>query len=197
MFVITADQRASRRRGDAVPAALAALADPVLPGLVLAFERTAGDEIQGVVGEPGGVVEAVTRLARLGGWRVGVGVGDVDRPLATHAREASGPAFFAARRAVEDARGAPGAVAVRGPADGRAVRRADAAVVLLASLLGRRSAAGWEATGLVDRGLTGAAAAGALGISPSAVSQRLRAAGAEEGARAAALATDLLGDADR
>ena len=123
MFVVTADQRASRRHGDGVPAALAGLGSSPLPGLVLGFERTAGDEIQGVLAEPGGVVETVTRLARLGGWRVGIGVGAVDRPLASHARAASGPAFVAARRAVEDARGVPGAVAVRAADQDRAARR--------------------------------------------------------------------------
>lgn len=179
-----------------MPEALKALeADPP-EGLVRAFERTAGDEVQGLLSDPEGVVEAVTRLARLGGWRVGVGVGEVDTPLPESTRAATGPAFVAARRAVEDARTTPAQVAVRGARDGRAVRRADAALVALGALLARRTIPGWEAAALSAKGMTGQQIATRLGISPSAVSQRLRAAAAEEAGRSAWLAADLLGEAD-
>jgi len=43
VFVITADQRASRRGPDLVPAALTSLKE-VRPQPVRAFDRTAGDE---------------------------------------------------------------------------------------------------------------------------------------------------------
>ncbi len=176
-----------------MPEALDALVRPGLPGLARAFERTAGDEIQGVLSDAAGVVETLHRLTRLGGWRVGVGAGAVDEPLPPSTREGTGPAFVAARRAVERARrdGLPAAL------EAAAARAGDAetALLLYASVLGRRSARGWEAVDLVAGGVTGAQAAERLGISASAVSQRLRSAEAGLAVRAHALATHLLEDA--
>ncbi len=193
MFVVTADQQGSRTRGDRVPEALAALARPGLPSLRRAFERTTGDEIQGVLGDAAGVVATVSRLTRLGGWRVGVGIGGVDEPLPPSTREGSGPAFVAARRAVERARrdALPVAIDAVG-ADGVRAGDAETALLLLASVLGRRSVRGWEAIDLMDAGATGAEAAARLGISASAVSQRRRSAEADLGERAHALAAHLM-----
>ncbi|MDP9407923.1 MAG: hypothetical protein M3P95_08660, partial [Actinomycetota bacterium] len=70
-YVLTVDQRASRRGPDRVPEALALLGGGVAP--VLAFERTAGDEFQGVLADPADVVDVVVRLVRHGGWSIGVG----------------------------------------------------------------------------------------------------------------------------
>ncbi|MDP9390064.1 MAG: hypothetical protein M3P89_01420, partial [Actinomycetota bacterium] len=71
-YVLTVDQRASRRGSDRVPEALALLSGGgVAP--VLAFERTAGDEFQGVLADPADVVDVVVRLVRHGGWSIGVG----------------------------------------------------------------------------------------------------------------------------
>ena len=55
--VINVDQHASRRRPDLVPDALAELAG--VDGLVFQFERTAGDEVQGVCAAPQAVVDVV------------------------------------------------------------------------------------------------------------------------------------------
>ncbi len=171
-YVLTVDQRASRRSADRVPEAISLLSGSVAP--VLAFERTAGDEFQGVLGAPDEVVGVVLRLVRQGGWSIGIGAGPVQTPLPRSTRAGSGPAFLSARRAVEAAKQRPTRLAVRGavPADA-----GDAQSVLsaLAVIVERRSDQAWEAIALVDAGRTQAEAAGELGISRQAVGQRLAA----------------------
>jgi hypothetical protein len=170
-FVLTVDQRASRRSTDRVPGVLAALSG--VPA-VLRFERTAGDEFQGLLDDPALVVEVVRRLVRDGGWSIGVGAGPVHTPLPSSTRAGSGPAFVAARSAVEAAKRRPVRVAVRGPA---AEPAADAQAVLtaLAALVERRSDQAWEAIELVESGRTQAEAAAELGVTRQAVGQRLAA----------------------
>jgi hypothetical protein len=197
-FVLIADQVASRTGTDAVPDALETLA--ALP-CVLPFERTAGDEVQALLDRPDVVVEAVVRLTRLSDWRIGVGAGTVDVPLPSSTREARGEAYLAAREAITAARRQPTDFALRlgpgvsGEAYGGlhdAAEDAETAIWLLRSTLARRSREGWELMDLLDTGLTGADAAGRLGVSRSAVSQRLAASAREEGIRGARLATRLL-----
>jgi hypothetical protein len=175
-FVLTVDQRASRRGPDRVEAALGLLNGKV--PVTLAFERTAGDEFQGVLDDPARVVEVVVDLVRLGGWSIGVGAGPVQTPLPDSTRAATGTAFLCARRAVDAAKQRPARLAVRGPVQADA---ADAQAVLtaLAVLVERRSDAAWEAIELVDAGRTQAQAAAELGISRQAVGQRLAAGGWE------------------
>jgi hypothetical protein len=206
MFVLTADQKRSTRHGDRVPEALAAL-DAVLaargePGVALPFERTAGDEIQGVLSSPGTTVRAITELVRLGDWRVGLGVGPVDTPLPESTRAGSGPAFLAAREAVNTARSSPADLRVvhaagagRYGGAGRA-RQAESALWLLTVLLRRRTPEGWEIVDMADTGLAGKDIADRLDISPSAVSQRLSRAALHEGRCGAELAEALLAEAD-
>jgi hypothetical protein len=172
-FVLTVDQRASRRGPDRVADALALL-DAGAPTL-LPFERTAGDEFQGVLDDPDAVVDVAVRLVRLGGWSIGVGAGAVQTPLPSSTRAATGPAFLCARRAVDAAKQRPVRLAVRGAAPTDA---ADAQSVLsaLALLVSRRSDQAWEAIELMESGRTQAEAATALGISRQAVGQRLAAA---------------------
>jgi hypothetical protein len=171
-FVLTVDQRASRRTADRVADALRDL-NATVPA-VLAFERTAGDEFQGVLADPMAVVDVVLRLVRVGGWSIGVGAGPVQSPLPTSTRAGAGPAFLSARRAVDAAKQRPTRLAVRGAVPPEA---ADAQAVLsaLAVLVERRSQQAWEAIALVDAGRTQADAAGELGISRQAVGQRLAA----------------------
>lgn len=111
-WVITADQVNSRHRADAVPDALGALAE-LNESLELPFERTVGDEIQGLAASGRHVVTAVTALTRLDQWRIGVGLGQVDLPLPTRSSEARGGAFIAAREAVDEARRSPTRLALR------------------------------------------------------------------------------------
>lgn len=188
---MTADQRGSRKRPDAVPATLAALDAAHGDDLVLAFERTAGDEVQGLVSDADLVVGIVADLVRRGGWSIGVGVGDVETPLPDSVRAGRGAAFVHARDAVERAKQYPTATAVTAD-DPKSAERAETALWLLVGLLQRRSDAGWEATdamGDVDRQ---ADAAAKLGITPQAMSRRLRVAGWAEEKRGRRLAAWVL-----
>lgn len=172
MFVLTIDQRGSRHGTDRVPELLTALA--ATPS-VRAFERTVGDEVQGVLDDPDVVVDTVMHVLRDGGWSVGVGAGPVVEPLPASPREGSGDAFVLAREAVEAAksRQRPVPVAVRG-ADAEAAADADAVLVLLGAVAARRTDAGWAAVDAA-RGAEGQdVVARALGVTQQAVSQRLR-----------------------
>jgi hypothetical protein len=171
-YVLTVDQRASRRGPDRVADALRLLEGTV--PVLLGFERTAGDEFQGVLGDPAHVVDVALRLVRMGGWSIGVGAGPVQTPLPESTRAGAGPAFLAARRAVDAAKQRPFRLAVRGAVPPEA---ADAQAVLsaLAGLVDRRSEQAWAAIELVEEGRTQSDAATALGISRQAVGQRLAA----------------------
>jgi hypothetical protein len=171
-YVLTVDQKASRRNQDRVSDVLRELNEAV-PTL-LHFERTAGDEFQGVLGDPDEVVDVVLRLVRAGSWSIGVGAGPVQTPLPPSTRAGAGPAFLSARRAVDAAKQRAARLAVRGavPAD---AGDAQAVLSALAVLVDRRSDQAWEAIALVGGGRTQADAATALGISRQAVGQRLAA----------------------
>ncbi|MGY1620059.1 SatD family protein [Geodermatophilus sp. SYSU D00691] len=171
-YVLTVDQRASRRGPDRVGDALRRL-DGAVP-VLLPFERTAGDEFQGLLAEPADVVDVVLLLVRLGGWSIGVGAGPVQTPLPESTRAGAGPAYLSARRAIDAAKQRPFRLAVRGAVPPEA---ADAQAVLtaLAALVDRRSEQAWEAIALVEQGRTQSDAAAALGISRQAVGQRLAA----------------------
>ncbi|QGF24646.1 transposase [Raineyella fluvialis] len=168
--------------------------------VLLPFERTAGDEIQGLVGTVEGVVGVVRHLVRLRNWRIGVGLGAVDQPLTDSTRAARGTAYLAARAAVEQARGVSVGIALR---DGReeaevsasarrAVWLAESGLLLWAAVLTRRTAEGWEMADLLDSGLSNNAAAAALRITPSAASQRAGRAAYAEADRGAWLVAALL-----
>ncbi len=190
-----ADQVDSRTESDRVPLALDALAGV---GLLLPYERTAGDEIQGLAATGEAVVASITALTRLDGWRIGIGLGLVDEPLPQSTRAARGEAYLAARTAIGSARRSPVALSlvagdsVRDGGYGDHVDDAETALWLLRSTLARRSREGWELMDLLDQGLTNAQAAERLGISPSAVSQRLGRAARTESERATRLAARLL-----
>jgi hypothetical protein len=171
-YVLTVDQRASRTSPDRVPEVLRQL-NAVVP-TVLGFERTAGDEFQGVLADPDDVVEVVLRLVRAGDWSIGVGAGPVQTPLPPSTRAGAGPAFLSARRAVDAAKQRPARLAVRGavPPD---AGDAQAVLTALAVVVERRSEQAWEAIALVGGGRTQADAAQQLGISRQAVGQRLAA----------------------
>jgi hypothetical protein len=147
-----------------------------------AFERTAGDELQGILDDPAALPAALEPLLRSGGWNVGIGIGAVETPLPDQARAGRGPAYVAAREAVTAAKSSPWRVRAAGDSD--AVRPLESAVWLWAALLRRRTRRGWEVADLVDQGLTYDETAARLGISQSAVSQRAAAAGIAEGRRA-------------
>ncbi|WP_193095915.1 hypothetical protein [Brevibacterium sp. FME17] len=104
MYVMTIDQRGSRDRTDEVPGLLEILARVETQR---GFERTIGDEVQGVLSSAEQVTLAVRLLAAQTGWHIGIGIGPVETPLPASTAEGRGEAFYAARRAVEAAKGAP------------------------------------------------------------------------------------------
>ena len=103
MFVITIDQEGSTGDVDRVPELLETLA-AAAPAPVLAFERTAGDEVQGLLADAAATLAVVRAALRLGRWQIGVGVGSVVTPLPASTRAASGEVFVRARDAVERAK---------------------------------------------------------------------------------------------
>jgi hypothetical protein len=200
MFVLTADQRRSTRHGDRVEMLLTSLepwAATHADHVVLGPERTVGDEIQAVLNSAETTVDLALTLMRTGSWSVGVGVGHVDRPLRSTARASSGAAFVHARRAVERARGRSEAVplVVAGDSE-QGEERATAVLQLLASVVARRSTAGWEVADLLTPGVTQKAVADTLGISTQAVSQRISSAMLDEERRARPVAAALLAQLD-
>jgi hypothetical protein len=196
VFVLTVDQRRSRSHPDNVPQALEALNKRgVGGGLTREFERTAGDEIQGVMSSAEAVVDVVLSLVRMGTWTIGIGVGAAREPLPSSTRAGQGEVFVRARAGVERAKSAPQRLCVVGADDPRA-ERAGTALILLAALLRRRSRLGWEAADMVSSGCSRAEAAQRLGVSPAAISYRLQAAGWAEEERGRILAAALLAAAD-
>ena len=195
LLVLTADQVASRRHGDRVPAALRALeAWPTAGDVARPFQRTAGDEIQALFASTADVVAALECLARLSGWRVGVGIGQVEMPVPDDVRAATGEAFVAARQGVEAARSSAGSVCVVAP-DATAAGRAQTCVDLLEQAWRRRTPAGWQVADLAAGGLTQKEIAARLGVTASAVSQRMRTAAVDEVARGKNLLCWLLDEA--
>ncbi|MCW2772121.1 MAG: hypothetical protein JWN91_447 [Nocardioides sp.] len=187
-FVLTVDQRGSRRDVDRIPETLAAL-DGV--PMLLPFERTVGDEFQGVLDEPESLPRVVELLLREDAWNIGIGVGAIERPLPSHARAGRGPAYLLARDAVTAAKSSPWHLRVVG--DHPAARALETTLWLWATVLARRTPRGWEVADLVAEGLSYGDAGERLGISQSAVSQRAQAAGIIEARRARELVTDLAG----
>ena len=189
MFVLTIDQKGSRRHGDKVPELLEALAGVAT---VLPFERSVGDEVQAVLGDPAAVVEAAMRVLRLKEWYVGIGVGRADLPLPASSREASGSAFVAAREAVEAAKKAGDRVPLRvrtGPADagtgtdaGDWASASEAVLVLVGDVVRSRSEAEWRVLDALHAapGVAQKEIAGHLGITPQAVSRAIRRSGRHE-----------------
>ena len=173
MFVITVDQVDSSHTRDAVGDALARLADRVL---VLPAERTAGDEFQMLIDDAATTLATILDLTRTGRWSVGCGVGAVRTPLPSSIREAAGPAFIAARAAVDRAKKRPSRFALEAPDAMDGAARLEAIIDLLLATRARRSPEGWQLFDLLESGLTQAAAAARLGISPQAASLRAQAA---------------------
>jgi hypothetical protein len=192
VFVLTVDQRGSRSIGDLVPELLNTLnRRPRRIGLLRKFERTAGDEVQGVLSEARATVDIIVQLLRADTWHVGLGVGAVDQPLPRSTRAGSGEAFVFAREAVNRAKASPHHVNVVG-ANEHAAEQVESVLWLMASVLRRRSERGWAVADLLAEGLTRREIGVKLGISQSAVTQRAQAAGFAEEQRGRVLAAELL-----
>ena len=219
---MTIDQRGSTGDKDRVPALLAEvarldLADAEPP----VFDRSVGDEVQGVVRDPSAVVEIALHALRGGRWYVGIGVGTVSLPRGGSPREGSGTAFVAARKAVELAKGAgsqvplsvvPGIMAGEsggGSQAGKGVQEcanAEAVLRLLGRLVQERTEAQWRVVDALRR--VGPVSAGPgrhgsqkrvaqeLGISEQSVSRTVLRAGWQEEWAARPAASMLLDLAD-
>ena len=191
--VLTIDQRGSTQDAatDRVPATLVALADVAM---LRPFERTAGDEFQGVLDDPAALTAVVERLLREESWNIGIGIGEVEEPLPESTRAGRGPAYLHAREAVTAAKSAPWRLRVAGdPDDRQGVRGLETTLWLWAAVLSRRTSRGWEVADLVDTGASYDQVAKRLGVTQSAISQRAQAAGIVEGRRARELVTELVG----
>lgn len=171
-IVLTVDQQHSRRGPDLVDGTLHRLAQ--YPA-TRAFERTAGDEFQGVLTDHAATAEVLLDLIRDGHWSVGVGIGDVELPLPPSTRAGRGHAFLLAREAVTAAKRTPQHLAVRA-ADAEAGQDVQAFLELLAAVVRSRTAQAWEAIDLVEPGRPQTEVAAKLGITRQAVGQRLAAA---------------------
>ncbi|MFC7432807.1 MULTISPECIES: DNA-binding protein [unclassified Agrococcus] len=175
--MLTIDRRGSRTHADDVDETRAALERRWGRALRSPIARFAGDELQLVSTDPVASVRMVLDLARSRDWSVGVGIGVAT--LASDPAASTGPAFFAARRAVDRAKHAPGRVAVEVDDDALALGADDLEAVLwlLVALRDRRTKEGWEVADLLERLATQREVADELGISASAVSARAVAAG--------------------
>lgn len=106
MYVLTIDQRGSSSDVDRVPDLITELA--ALSGA--RFERSVGDELQGVVEDAADAVDIALHALRSGHWYVGIGIGPVRLAPNGSPREGSGSGFVAARKAVDRAKAAGGQV---------------------------------------------------------------------------------------
>jgi hypothetical protein len=193
-LVLTVDQIQSRAQPDLVDVTLAQLGgvETLLP-----FTRTVGDEFQGLLASPASVVDVTLGLMRTVAWHIGIGIGAVQQPLPSDVRQARGPAFLAARGAVDAAKKEPTHLSVQSVPDRVEARDVEITFRLLIALQQRRSPLGWEAADLMDQGLTQAAAASTLEITRQALSQRLQAAHWSLDREARPVLARLLARADR
>ena len=177
MFVITADQRNSRRSADAVAEALQQLNAQREDDLALPAERTAGDEVQMLLNSAQAALEIALELTRTGQWSVGIGIGAVPTPYGATVRATSGAAFIAARTAIDRAKKSPAKCAVESDPASELARDIDPLLELLILMRNRRTDNGWQLYDLLETGITQAEAAEKLGISPQSASQRALVAG--------------------
>src|SRR3954447_7463444 len=179
-IVVTLDQRGSRGGPDRVAEWSDRLNGTHSGQLRLPFVRSAGDELQGVLSDADALADIVAESLDDRGWWVGIGVGPIDH-FGETARDSQGPAFWHARKAVEAAktRSHPQPIAVIGEPSDDAGALADA-LTALAFLTLRRTPEQRESIRLLRGGMKNKDIAAHLEVSPAAISQRLRGAGAEE-----------------
>ncbi len=173
MFALTIDQHRSRRGDDLVPGLLGALTH--VP-TALPFERTVGDEVQGLLDDPEAVLAALLVVLRDGNWSTGLGIGPVETPLPDSVRAARGQALLDARSAVDRAKTAGEVrVAVASASNPLGAADVEAVAGLIGTLVRRRTDTQWATIEAVDAAPTQRAAAEALGVTPQNVSQTLAA----------------------
>lgn len=170
-FVLTINQRDSRESGDLVPELIRSLRH--LPAAV-PFQRSVGDEAQGVLADASAAVDAALAAVRQRRWNVGIGVGELRLPLRQGILDNDGYGLVYARRAVERARKAGERIplAVDGPDPGIAAE-AQAVLRLLGQIVASRTDAEWKVLDLMTPGARGQQkyVAEILGITSQAVSK--------------------------
>jgi hypothetical protein len=185
MFVITADQIDSRNDRDRASELIAGLNAHFPDRFVLPPDQTSGDEIQVLLTDAAAAVDVVLAIHRTGHWTIGLGVGDVRRPLAASTRQSAGDAFVSARDAVTRAKKADARFALTSPASPASPPHAvgilpdtevEAIFAMLLLVRQRRSKEGWQAVDLLGEGRTQAEVAAELNVTTAAISQRLKAA---------------------
>lgn len=192
MIVMTIDQRGSRKGPDLVPTLLDGLNGTL--STHRSFERTAGDEVQGLPADPAEAVRLAVRLAASGKWNVGIGFGGIHRPLPQQTRAGAGPAYEAARRAVERSKKSAAKLAVEAEGMVEEAARLEAELALAALVVARRTPTQTQAALLRDAGWGQSSIAAELGVTQQAISSRLQGALWQEvedvlGAAAAAAAS--------
>lgn len=193
MFVMTLDQKGSRSRPDLVDEIVAELDPRAGEHLVRPFQRTAGDEIQGVLDDAWAVLTVALWVARSEQWSTGIGVGAVRAPMPQETRAGSGPAFEAARDAITRAKRAPGGAALTAAEDQQvAAEQAESLLQLLCELERRRTDSSQEAGEMIEQGISQAQAAEQLGTSQQAVSRRLQRGLWTETRRVMSVAADIM-----
>jgi hypothetical protein len=180
MFVITADQIDSRNDRDRASELIADLASRFGDAFALPPDQTSGDEIQVLLKDAAAAVEIVLEINRTGFWTVGLGVGQVRRPLAASTRQSAGDAFIAARDAVTRAKKSDARFALSSPAASEEATalsdtEVEAVFAMLLLVRQRRTREGWQAVDLLTTGRSQAEVAAELGITTAAVSQRIKA----------------------
>lgn len=192
MYVMTIDQVGSRGGEDRVPDLLGELSgiETLAP-----FERTVGDEVQGVPSDPDAVLRVAALVLRDGGWHcgIGIGAGTLGGGEPPSSRGGHGEAFLRARRAVEASKGEPVSLCVRAADAGRA-GDLEALLHLVGILASRRTPSQWAVIDAFEDSGSGAGAAEALGISRQAVSQSLAASAWRAEVATRPLARRLLAD---
>jgi len=195
MIVITADQIASRTTSDMVANTVDALNSSFDGKLPHRAERTVGDEIQLMVDSGATALHVIRDLSRVGRWSIGVGLGDVRMPLGASIRESNGPAFFAARDAVERAKKRATHFAVSHNPESPLAGEIEALIDLLLLLREERTGKAWRLYDLLAEGMTQGEAAKKLGVSAQATSKMSIAwsfRAEEAGTRAAAAQLDRI-----
>ncbi len=170
-FVLTINQRDSREVGDLVDELLKALRHQ--PALV-PFQRSVGDEVQGVVESATSAVDAALCALRSRRWYVGIGVGGLTPPVPERIVDAHGYGLVYARRAVDRVRktGERIPLAVEGP-DEQIAAEAEAVLRLIGQIVHTRTEAEWAVLDLMTPGARGQQkyVAEELGITAQAVSR--------------------------
>jgi SatD family (SatD) len=191
--VVTIDQRASRAAESQAEQWAKYLNAEYSDSLVLPFALTVGDEIQGVMSSAEAVVDIALAGVRSGAWWLGLGLGGIDAPFPDSAPQGRGPAFYAAREAVEKAKRSPYGFAIRSFPNERG-QDAQTVLELLGFVIRRRGSSEkrWQAIELARQGASTVRIGKLLGITQQAASKRLRNAGFDEEMAGRRLAAHLI-----